>query len=91
MAIKRTSEKLTVTGATAAVPARRVSTSIRTRKNVPATQAETVAQAPAVQAQQTEPTYEAIAALAYSYWEARGYQGGSAEEDWLRAEREILG
>jgi hypothetical protein len=22
-----------------------------------------------------------------SYWEARGCQGGSAEEDWLRAER----
>ena len=32
---------------------------------------------------------EAIAALAYSYWEARGYQGGSAEEDWLRAEQEL--
>lgn len=31
----------------------------------------------------------AIARLAYSYWEARGYMGGSAEEDWLRAEREI--
>jgi hypothetical protein len=33
---------------------------------------------------------EKIAALAYSYWEARGYQGGSPEEDWLRAERELL-
>jgi hypothetical protein len=32
---------------------------------------------------------EAVARLAYSYWEARGYVGGSAEEDWLRAEREI--
>jgi hypothetical protein len=32
---------------------------------------------------------EAIAKLAYSYWEARGYQDGSAEEDWLRAEAEI--
>jgi len=30
-----------------------------------------------------------IAALAYSYWEARGCQGGSSEEDWLRAEREM--
>jgi hypothetical protein len=35
-------------------------------------------------------TSEAIAKLAYSYWEARGYQGGSAEEDWLHAERELL-
>lgn len=29
---------------------------------------------------------EAISRLAYSYWEARGFKGGSAEEDWLRAE-----
>jgi len=32
---------------------------------------------------------EDIAALAYSYWEARGFQGGSPEEDWLRAEQEM--
>jgi hypothetical protein len=32
---------------------------------------------------------EAVARLAYSYWEARGFVGGSAEEDWLRAEEEI--
>ena len=31
-----------------------------------------------------------IARLAYSYWEARGYQGGSPEADWLRAEQELL-
>jgi hypothetical protein len=29
------------------------------------------------------------ARLAYSYWEARGCCGGSPEEDWLRAEREL--
>jgi hypothetical protein len=34
--------------------------------------------------------HDAIANLAYSYWEARGCQGGSAEEDWLRAEEKIL-
>lgn len=33
---------------------------------------------------------ERIALLAYSYWEARGRQGGSPEDDWLRAEREVL-
>jgi hypothetical protein len=33
---------------------------------------------------------EAIAQLAYSFYEARGYAGGSAEEDWLRAERELM-
>ena len=32
--------------------------------------------------------HEEIATLAYSYWEARGRQGGSAEDDWYRAERE---
>jgi hypothetical protein len=35
-------------------------------------------------------TQEAIAQLAYSYWEARGYQGGSPEQDWLRAEQDLL-
>jgi len=37
----------------------------------------------------TDPTFDDIAQLAYSYWEARGYQGGSSEEDWLRAETEL--
>ena len=36
------------------------------------------------------PTRDEIALLAYSYWENRGYQGGSPEEDWLRAEAELL-
>ena len=31
---------------------------------------------------------EAIAKIAYGYWEARGYQGGDATEDWFRAEAE---
>ncbi len=34
--------------------------------------------------------HEKVALLAYSYWEERGGQGGSPEEDWLRAEREVL-
>jgi hypothetical protein len=33
---------------------------------------------------------DAIARLAYSYWEARGFGDGSPEEDWFRAERELL-
>jgi hypothetical protein len=32
---------------------------------------------------------DAVARLAYSYWAARGYQGGSPEADWLRAEQEL--
>jgi hypothetical protein len=35
------------------------------------------------------PKWETIALLAYTYWMQRGCQGGSAEEDWFRAEREI--
>lgn len=35
------------------------------------------------------PSHRAIAELAYSYWEARGYQGGSDWENWFRAEREL--
>ncbi|MBZ5591004.1 MAG: DUF2934 domain-containing protein [Acidobacteriia bacterium] len=38
---------------------------------------------------ETTVAQEAIARLAYSYWEARGFTGGSAQEDWLRAEQEI--
>ena len=30
-----------------------------------------------------------IATLAFSDWEKRGYQGGSEEEDWNRAEQEL--
>lgn len=30
-----------------------------------------------------------IEELAYLFWEERGCQGGSAEEDWIRAEAEV--
>lgn len=35
------------------------------------------------------PDREEIARLAYSCWEARGGDGGSPEDDWFRAEREL--
>jgi hypothetical protein len=35
-----------------------------------------------------ENPHEAIAQIAYGYWESRGCTGGSALEDWVRAERE---
>ena len=38
-----------------------------------------------------QPGHDEIAGLAYSYWEARGRQGGDAREDWLRAELELRG
>jgi hypothetical protein len=55
-------------------------------ETVPAVEA-----APQVQPQPRAVTHDQIAALAYSYWESRGYQGGSQEEDWLRAEHELRG
>jgi hypothetical protein len=36
------------------------------------------------------PSREEIARLAYVYWEARGRQHGSPDEDWYRAEFELL-
>jgi Protein of unknown function (DUF2934) len=37
----------------------------------------------------TEIDPQEVAGLAYSYWQARGGIGGSAEQDWYRAEKEI--
>ena len=37
------------------------------------------------------PTHDQIAQLAYQLWEERGRPEGSAEEDWLRAEKQLLG
>jgi len=81
MAIKRVSEKEIVVSA--AAPVRHKPATLRRPRRSAAEPAaasvpETAAPAPGQ-----------IAHLAYSYWEARGYQGGSPEEDWLRAEQEL--
>jgi hypothetical protein len=36
-------------------------------------------------------TYEEIATLAHRFWTERGGQHGYHEEDWFRAEQELLG
>ncbi|MDE3187394.1 MAG: DUF2934 domain-containing protein [Acidobacteriota bacterium] len=36
-------------------------------------------------------SHERIAELAHRYWAERGRQHGHDAEDWLRAERELLG
>lgn len=43
-----------------------------------------------IESKPTMPSREEIERLARSYWAARGYQDGSAEQDWLRAEQELL-
>lgn len=100
MSRKRTSENdLVVSGAGAAAPVRRkVAARPRAKRAAepvetlaPAAEQETVApQADAVAPVAAYvPSQDEIAKLAYSYWEARGCQGGCPEEDWLRAEGEL--
>lgn len=36
------------------------------------------------------PTHEEIAFLALQYWEQRGREHGQHEQDWLRAERDLM-
>lgn len=36
-------------------------------------------------------SHEDVARLAHRYWAERGHQHGRAEEDWFRAEQELLG
>ena len=39
---------------------------------------------------QPRPTHEQIVSLAYVLWQERGCPDGSPEEDWFRAEKELL-
>lgn len=81
---KRVSEKEIVVSAP--VSARhKPATTTRAKRPAPAP----VAAAPVAPAAPAAPSREDIARLAYGYWEARGCQGGSPEQDWLRAEREL--
>ncbi len=50
---------------------------------------EAVTVAAAVEALTPEQIHNAIGAIAYSYYEERGYRPGSPDEDWVRAEREF--
>jgi hypothetical protein len=100
MARKRTSETEIAVSQNAAAPVRRKTAPARKKHTHVSAVAEPVS-APAAAPELTEqpatpiyqPTREDVAALAYSYWVERGYQGGSteAEQDWLRAERELAG
>jgi hypothetical protein len=97
MARKSVSEKQVVTSGAAAAPVRRKSASPKrvSRPNVgiaATPESELEVQAVEVVAAAVVPVEsfpDAVARLAYSYWEARGCQGGSPEADWLRAEQEL--
>src|SRR3954471_826122 len=98
MTRKRVPENPAVVSGAAAAPARRKSVSAKrvTRptvveaSNAPVSEPEVLYVAAAVVSETPAESYQdAVARLAYSYWAARGYQGGSPEADWLRAEQEL--
>ena len=95
MARKRNSEndRVVSSGAAGAVPSRRKSVRRGNRFASPAEEPQATAGNPETAAQSAaagyEPTREEIEQLAYSYWEARGCQGGCPEDDWTRAEQEL--
>ena len=74
-----------------AAPARAKSTVTRKHRNsaVKERSESVIASSSAAAAPAFNPAFDEVAQLAYSYWEARGYQGGSSEEDWLRAEQAL--
>src|SRR5450432_3661417 len=89
MATKRSTSSEPVVSSGAA-PARAKNTVTRKHRNSPVTERSESAIAPLSAAIETpRPTLNDIALLAYSYWEERGFQGGSSEEDWLRAEQAL--
>jgi len=45
----------------------------------------------AIAKKKPEPTHEQISELARKYFHEHGGHGATAEEDWLRAERELKG
>ena len=68
-------------------PAKRTTTAVEPSPSI----APTAIAEPDIRSSDSVVKFEDIAKLAYSYWEARGFQGGSPEEDWLRAEQELTG
>ncbi len=92
MAKKQVNVKENAAAATPALPARAAKP--RAPRVKAAQHSKIVSSEPAAVAVQTaadnspEDAEAAIARIAYGYWEARGYQGGSAIEDWVRAESE---
>jgi len=61
------------------------------KTKAPAKPRKTAAKTKAVEAKAVTPSHEAIAQLAQKFWAERGWQDGSAEQDWLRAEQELRG
>ena len=78
-------QEIVTNTAAAASPAR---TAKPKTPRVKAAQHSKVASSEPVISQTNENPHEVIAQIAYGFWESRGYQGGAAIEDWVRAEHE---
>ena len=95
MTRKRVSENQVAVSSAPAAPARRKSASPKRvarpstvgSYNTPMSEPEVLSVEATVPAESLQ---EAVARLAYSYAEARGFVGGTPEEDWMRAEQELL-
>jgi hypothetical protein len=79
--------KLTETPAAVALPVKSQPVKAKAPRITAAKHKAAVVESPAPQ--EVEVTHEAIASVAYGYWESRGYQGGDALDDWFRAEAEL--
>ena len=91
MAKKQTTANETVAAAPrrAAQPrAPRVTAATHSKSASTETVSATAVTEPTVPATDSENPHDVIARLAYSYWEARGQQGGTPSDDWFRAEGE---
>ena len=94
MTRKRVSENQVAVSSASAAPARRKSASPKRvarpstvgSYNTPVSEPEALTVEPAAAVAVPQ---EAVARLAYEYAEARGFVGGTPEEDWLRAEQEL--
>ena len=84
---KRTSETDMIVSGSAIAPRRQTTPKPRAKRVTKP--AEVAAVEVAAIERVTNPSQEEIARLAYLFWEARGCQGGSPEEDWLRAEKQL--
>ena len=84
---KRTSETDMISGNRAIAPRRQTTPKPRAKRVTKPAAVPTVEVAPPETA--AHPSQEEIARLAFLFWEARGCQGGSPEEDWLRAEKQL--
>jgi hypothetical protein len=93
---KRNSDNdVVISSGGAAAQPRRIPTAPRTKRSAASVDTAAPARGMAIEIPAApdgggyEPSREEVARLAYLYWEARGCQGGSPEEDWLRAEQEL--